>query len=224
MTFADICKDARFELYFKLLTEWNKKFNLTSVAGKEEIYLKHFYDSVLPLDKSVTPSLFKQGAQVLDVGSGAGFPGICLKLARPDLNLTLIESVGKKVGFLDAVISELGLNGIRAIKTRIEDFKQRDFDHAVARAVAPLSTLAEYCLPFIKKGGSAIFYKSVSVSDEIKTAESAVSFLGGTVSNVLTLPLNDEISRSFVIINKIKDTPTGYPRGGNKPRLNPLFS
>lgn len=222
MTLDDIYKDARFELYFKLLTEWNQKFNLTSVTDRENVYLKHFYDSVLPLSEDISPPVFKQNAQVLDVGSGAGFPGVCLKLARPDLDITMIETVGKKVLFLTHLLTELGLDGIRAVKTRIEDFKQKDFDHVVARAVAPLSTLSEYCLPFLKKGGSACFYKSASATEEIEAAGRAISFLGGKVSSVVTLPLDSETLRNFIIITKTKDTPSGYPRGGNKPRLLPL--
>ncbi|MCL2675418.1 MAG: 16S rRNA (guanine(527)-N(7))-methyltransferase RsmG [Firmicutes bacterium] len=220
MTLEDIYGDVRFERYFALLSEWNNKFNLTAVTERKDVFLKHFYDSVLPL--SIALPLFKEGARILDVGSGAGFPGVCLKLARPDLDVTLVESVGKKVLFLDALLSELKLTGIRVLKTRVEDFKQKDFNHAVARAVAPISTLAEYCLPFLKIGGSCVFYKSAVVENELSAASRSISFLGGKVENVLFAQLSTEILRSFVVVRKFAKTPLGYPRGGNKPKLEPL--
>lgn len=212
-----ILNDARFDKYFELLIETNEKINLTAITGREEVYKKHFYDSVLP------EKLIPLHADVLDVGSGAGFPGIPLKLVRKDLNVTLLDSLKKRIDFLNRVINELAIDGIRAVHSRIEDLKERqNFDVVLTRAVAPLNTLCEYCLPFVKKGGFMLAYKGQNVSDEIQGAFKAASICGGGKLQVIEIPLDEQITRSFVIIPKEKDTPAKYPRGGNKPRLSPL--
>lgn len=207
----------KFDLYYDLLIEWNKKFNLTAVTERDKVELLHFKDSLLGED------LFEEGAKVLDVGSGAGFPAIPLKIVRNDLAFTLIDSVNKKTEFLKEVISRLELSDIRAIHTRIEDLKERDFDVVCARAVAPLNVLAEYCLPFVKTGGKMIAYKSRDIDEEIDQARKAIEFLGGSEPITVERELGEEIKRKFVIIKKIKESPQGYPRGGNKPRSKPII-
>jgi len=218
--------DNRLEEYYNLLTDWNKRINLTSITNREEVFLKHFYDSVLPIE------LIPNGSVILDIGSGAGFPGIVLKIANPTLDITMLDSVAKKVNFLNIVINELKLNkdetnclvknGIRAIHCRAEDFTKRNFDIVVFRAVASLATLVEYSLPFLKIGGMMIAYKSSAVDEEITQASRALNILGGQIEQILYKNLTDDIMRSFVLIKKIKETPAGYPRKNNKPRSKPL--
>ncbi len=206
----------KFNLYYDLLVEWNEKFNLTAVTEREKVNLLHFKDSVLCED------VIPKGADLLDVGSGAGFPGIPLKIVRDDLKVTLLDSVNKKINFLNEVISRLGLEDTKAIHTRIEDYKEKKFDVVTSRAVAPLNVLTEYCLPFVKKGGMMIAYKSADIENELDEARKAIEILGGEKPIIVTRELSEEIKRNFVIIKKIKESPVGYPRGGNKPRLKPI--
>ncbi|MBE5730670.1 MAG: 16S rRNA (guanine(527)-N(7))-methyltransferase RsmG [Clostridiales bacterium] len=207
----------KFELYYQLLVEWNNKFNLTSVTERDKVELLHFKDSVLPVE------LIPSKAIMLDIGSGAGFPAIPLKIVRPDLDITMVDSVNKKVSFLSEVICQLKLDGIRAVHKRIEELdKNQKYDVVTSRAVAGLNILCEYCLPFVKKGGFMLAYKSSEIEDELSQAKTAIELLGGGEVKTVTMELNEEIKRTFVIIKKIKDTPKGYPRGGNKPRLKPI--
>lgn len=205
-----------YETYYKELIDWNEKYNLTAITDKDEVYLKHFKDSVLIKDH------FSFGSSLLDIGSGAGFPAIPLKIERPDLSVIMIDSVNKKVNFLIHMIEELRLELINAYHVRIEDLKLRNFDYVTARAVAPLVTLAEYAIPFLKVGGEFIAYKSADIDEEIDAAQKAINFLGGKVENIICKNLTDDIVRKFVVIKKISPTPSGYPRSGNKPRLKPL--
>lgn len=216
MIISDKIATEEFEKYYSLLVEWNKKFNLTSVIERDDVYLKHFYDSILP------EKLIPQGARCLDVGSGAGFPAIPLKLIRPDLDYTLIDSVNKKITFLNEVISSLGIGGCKAIHTRVEDFRERNFDVVTSRAVAPLNVLCEYCLPFLKKGGFMLAYKALDAEAELASAENAIKILGGGSGKIIRIPLTDEVTRAFILIEKVAVSPEKYPRGGNKPRLSPL--
>ncbi|MBR2971018.1 MAG: 16S rRNA (guanine(527)-N(7))-methyltransferase RsmG [Clostridia bacterium] len=207
----------KFELYYQLLVEWNNKFNLTSVTERDKVELLHFKDSVLPVE------LIPSKAIMLDIGSGAGFPAIPLKIVRPDLDITMVDSVNKKVSFLSEVIFQLKLDGIRAVHKRIEELdKNQKYDVVTSRAVASLNILCEYCLPFVKKGGFMLAYKSSDIQDELSQAKTAIEILGGGEVKTVTMELTEEIKRTFVIIKKIKDTPKGYPRGGNKPRLKPI--
>lgn len=213
----DIYSDARFNRYFELLIEWNEKFNLTKITARDEVYKKHFLDSILPA------KLIPFSSSVLDVGSGAGFPGIPLKLIRPDISLTMLDSLLKRVGFLNTVISELNLTNTNAVHCRAEEFDKKGcFEVVVSRAVAPLNVLSEYCLPFVKTGGIFIAYKSSAIDDELRNAEKAISILGGDLPVLYTRRLDEETERTFVVIKKIKTTPDKYPRKGNKPRLQPL--
>lgn len=208
--------EERFEIYYNLLIEWNQKFNLTSITQKDQVELLHFKDSILPQD------LIKQNATVLDIGSGAGFPSVPLKIVREDLDVTMADSLNKRITFLNEVIEKLRLTNIRAVHKRAEELdKNINYDVVTARAVAPLRVLCEYCLPFVKIGGIMLAYKSDEVEQELKEAQNAIEILGGKLESVQKRKL-DDIVRSFVIIKKIKPTPSAYPRGGNKPRIKPL--
>ncbi|MBQ4049304.1 MAG: 16S rRNA (guanine(527)-N(7))-methyltransferase RsmG [Clostridia bacterium] len=205
-----------YEKYYEFLTEWNEKINLTTITQKDEVYKKHFLDSILIKDE------FKSGARVLDIGSGAGFPAVPLKIEREDLNFTLIDSVGKKVDFLNNLIAHLELKNIVAIKSRIEEHKVFDYDYVTSRAVAPLCVLVEYCLPFLKEGGVMVAYKSVNCDEELQEAKKAIELLGGKVDKIEEKSLDEETKRRFIFIKKIKPSPKGYPRGQNKPRLKSI--
>lgn len=210
--------DQKFDVYYNLLVEWNNKFNLTSITERDKVDLLHFKDSIIIKD------FIGKGSKLLDVGSGAGFPGVPLKIVREDLNVTLLDSVNKKVTFLNELISKLELTGIEAIHKRIEDLdKTQKFDVVTSRAVAPLNVLCEYCLPFVKQDGIMIAYKSADIDKELDEAKNAIGLLGGKVDQIKEIALNDEITRKFIIIKKIKESPSSYPRGGNKPRLKPIL-
>lgn len=214
----------QFLQYYELLTEWNEKMNLTAITDFDEVMKKHFVDSV---------SLIKaydvhRKVSVIDVGTGAGFPGLALKIAYPDLQVTLLDSLNKRIQFLDFVIESLGLSGVKTIHGRAEDFAKPDklrekFDLCVSRAVANLSILSEYCLPFVRKGGIFAAYKSEKISEEIKSAEKAIAILGGSLKEQIefTLPHSD-IYRNIVIIEKKKETPGKYPRKAGLPSKEPL--
>ncbi len=205
-----------FDRYEKLLVEWNEKFNLTSITDSEGIKQKHFIDSLAAVE------YLPENASVLDIGSGAGFPAVPLKIVRDDINVTAIDSVNKKVGFINEVIKDLGLKSITALHTRVEDMKKEiKYDVVVSRAVAALNTLSEYALPFVKKGGLFIAYKSEKTYEEIKDAENALEILGGKTENVVEMNSTD-YKRTLIIIRKEKETPIKYPRGKNLPRVKPL--
>ncbi|GHV01710.1 ribosomal RNA small subunit methyltransferase G [Clostridia bacterium] len=212
-----------FDRYYELLIEWNAKFNLTSVTEKNDVFLKHFADSLSGA------RAFPENASVCDIGSGAGFPGIPLKLLRPDLNVTLIDSLQKRVTFLNEVIQELKLTGIRAEHLRAEDAAKpyrEFFDCATARAVAALNTLCEYAVPLVKRGGRFVAYKSAECMGEIAEAARAIKVLGGRLLPIDTFTVEGadgtRLSRALIVIEKVSDTPAGFPRGGNKPKTNPL--
>ena len=214
----------QFEMYCAMLIEWNEKFNLTAIVEPQEIAVKHFIDS-LTLLKFCDISL---GAQVIDVGTGAGFPGIPLKIVRPDLSLVLLDSLRKRTQFLQAVIEQLSLASVTVIHGRAEeiahDAKYRAvFDFAVSRAVAPLAILAEYCLPFIRLGGCFIAMKGPDISGELADAETAIKMLGGKIYGVRTfsLPVSGD-ARSLVSIEHISPVPAKYPRKPGMPEKKPL--
>lgn len=211
-------KLAKFEKYYELLVYYNSKFNITAITDKEDVYKKHFIDSLLGI------TLFNKGT-LLDVGSGGGFPAIPLKIINENLSVTLLEATGKKCEFLRTVINELGLININVINDRAEliskvDKYRENFDYVTARAVARLNTLCEYCMPFVKVGGSFIAFKG-DAEEELLEAQNAIKILGGEVEKVINTSL-DDAKRTFIKINKVKPTPPKYPRGNGKERKNPL--
>lgn len=208
---------AAFNRYAEMLRERNEKINLTAITEPEEVKVKHFLDSCSAAE------LLPGGASVLDIGSGAGFPGLPLKIVRPDLTVTLLDSVNKKVAFVSDVVAELKLNGVTAVHARIEDFPHKgEYDAVVSRAVAELSTLAEYALPFVKIGGAFIAYKSEKAESEAEAAASAITLLGGRIREIREAFVAAGLTRKLIIIDKIAPTPPKYPRGKNLPRLKPL--
>jgi len=209
----------QFKEYYTFLIEENSKYNLTAITNFEEVIEKHFVDSVYPY------SQIKMNAKVIDIGTGAGFPGVPLKILRPDLEITLVDSLNKRINFLNELIFRLNLKNIKAFHSRAEDFaiKNREkYDIAVSRAVAAIPTLAEYLLPFVKVGGMAIFYKSVSVDDELKIGEKSIITLGGAIEDRINFNLNNN-NRSLIFVKKIKNTPPLYPRGKNLPKTKPII-
>ncbi|MDE6411522.1 MAG: 16S rRNA (guanine(527)-N(7))-methyltransferase RsmG [Clostridia bacterium] len=213
-------KKALFEKYFALLTEYNARFNLTAITKKEEVFEKHFLDSVLG------ESLFPENASVLEVGSGAGFPSLPLKILRDDLSFTLVESTGKKCEFLKVAVKELSLSGVTILNERAETLARdslyrEKFDVCCARAVARMNTLSEYCLPFVKTGGAFVAYKG-DADEELKEAENAIKKLGGKTALSYRYSLPNHGVRTLIKIDKIKQTPALYPRGQGKERKNPL--
>ena len=208
---------AAFNRYAEMLRERNEKINLTAITEPEEVKVKHFLDSCSAAE------LLPGGASVLDIGSGAGFPGLPLKIVRPDLTVTLLDSVNKKVAFVSDVVAELKLSGVTAVHARIEDFPHKgEYDAVVSRAVAELSTLAEYALPFVKIGGAFIAYKSEKAESEAEAAASAITLLGGRLREIREAFVAAGLTRKLIIIDKIAPTPPKYPRGKNLPRLKPL--
>lgn len=219
----------QFDKYYELLVEWNKVMNLTGITEYEEVNEKHFVDSL-----SIVKVLdMNQVGSVIDIGTGAGFPGIPLKIAFPHLKVTLLDSLNKRIKFLDTVIEELRLQDIHTIHGRAEDYARQteyreQYDLAVSRAVANLSTLSEYCIPYVKTGGIFLPYKSGEIESEVTEAATAVKVLGGKfpggTRNAITkfqLPGSD-ISRSFVKIEKIKSTGKKFPRKSGMPSKEPI--
>lgn len=211
----------KFEQFREILTEYNKKCNLTSITQKEEVYIKHFLDSVIP------EKLFPLNSKVIEIGSGGGFPSIPLKIVRNDLDFTLVESTGKKCTYLEETVDKLGLEKVKVLNIRAEeggrmpDLREK-FDIAEARAVAPLNSLCEYCMPFVKVGGLFIAYKGAD-EKEIENSRNAVEILGGAIENVYSYSLpQDSGKRNIVVIKKIKKTPEKYPRGRGLERKKPL--
>lgn len=212
-----------FETYLQELLAWNAKMNLTGITKPEEIRLKHFEDSL-----TLLPYIPVDTKNIIDIGAGAGFPGLPIKIARPNISVTLIDSVGKKVDFLKHIIEKLNLENCEALVSRAEELAhnpnyREKFDIAVARAVAPLPVLVEYCLPFIKVGGIFIAQKNIG-TDEVKNAEKAIEMLGGKIESEVPINNPDLPGRMLVIIKKISSTPKEYPRKTGKPLKNPLLT
>ena len=211
----------QFESYYRLLIEWNEKINLTRITEPDEVAVKHFADSLTLLKYYNIP----ENATVIDVGTGAGFPGIPLKIARPDIKLTLLDSLNKRLNFLDTVCKEIGIDAT-LVHSRAEDggknkLYREKYYLAVSRAVARLNTLSEYTLPFVKVGGSFAAMKGPELGEELSEAQNAIKTLGGKVENVFEFDLCDQ-GRTIVIINKVKKTAPAYPRHGSKIKSKPL--
>lgn len=214
-------KVEEFEKFRALLLEYNQKYNLTTILEKQDVYYKHF------LDSGVGAHLFKENASVAEIGSGAGFPSIVLKILRPDLKLSLFESVGKKCEFLKVIVDNFNFKEVNIYNMRAEDagrdkrFRDK-FDYVTARAVARMNSLSEYCLPLVKPSGEFIAYKSGDVT-EIEEAKSAYKALNATLKNVIKYELpNSYGERSLAIVKKTDKTPNKYPRGQGQERKNPL--
>lgn len=214
----------QFDRYYELLIEWNRVMNLTGITEYDEVNLKHFTDSLT----IVRIKNMENVSTLIDVGTGAGFPGIPIKIAFPHIKVTLLDSLNKRIKFLDQVVEELDLEDVVTLHGRAEDYAKKEeyreqFDLCASRAVANLSTLSEYCLPFIKKGGCFVSYKSADSDEEIQQSEKALDILGGKIEKVdkFVLPGSD-MGRALVMIEKVKNTPRKYPRKAGVPSKEPL--
>ena len=213
------CQIEQFLQYYEMLAEWNEVMNLTAITEYDDVMKKHFVDSV-SLIKAYDVS---KESTVIDVGTGAGFPGLALKIAFPELKITLLDSLNKRIQFLNEVIEQLGLSGVETVHGRAEDKLRESFDLCVSRAVANLSTLSEYCLPFVKVGGQFISYKSEKVTEEAAAAGNAIKLLGGSINGQIEFKLPDsDIYRNLFIIDKVKETPKKFPRKAGLPGKEPL--
>lgn len=216
----------QFKLYFKILVEVNEHVNLTRITEENEVYLKHFFDSVTPL--FTFGEVFKDGSTLCDVGAGAGFPSIPLKILNPTLKVTIVDSLAKRLTFLKDLIEKLGLTDVELVHGRAEDVGQNKlyrekFDLVTARAVARMSVLSEYCLPLVKKGGYFIALKGPKAEDELDDSKKALEVLGGELvkEEELTLPQSEE-ERTLILVRKVKPTPKKYPRQAGTPRRKPI--
>lgn len=216
----------QFISYYELLIDWNSRMNLTAITEFEDVLKKHFIDSLSLI--SAVSDLAQKQYDLIDVGTGAGFPGIPLKIAFPNLKITLLDSLNKRIQFLNEVIYKLELQDIEAVHGRAEDFAKPDqfrerFDLCVSRAVANLATLSEYCIPFVKPGGFFISYKSEKVNVELEEAKKAISVLGGSFQkNIEFLLPHSDITRNFIVIQKKNKTPLKYPRKAGLPSKEPI--
>lgn len=210
----------QFDTYARLLVEWNEKMNLTAITEPDEIVIKHFVDSLEFLEYADLP----QGAKVIDVGTGAGFPSVPLLIARPDIQLTLMDALNKRLNFLDAVLTETGLDA-ELVHSRAEELGKdknyrEQYDIATARAVAPMNVLSEYCLPFVKLGGEFVALKGSN--DDVSPAENAIKTLGGEIKATVSYKLPNGDDRSIAVVKKISQTSTKYPRNNKKISTKPL--
>lgn len=212
----------QFKRYYELLIEWNEKINLTAITECQEVFNKHFLDSV----SIVKVTNMERVDSLIDIGTGAGFPGIPIKIMFPHVKVTLLDSLNKRINFLNEVINELGLENIDTVHGRAEDFakpgKLREkYDLCVSRAVANLSTLSELCIPFVKVSGSFISYKSEKTDEEVSVAQNAIKLLGGKLSKTEKFSIDDNF-RTLLVIDKIKETNKKYPRKAGTPSKDPL--
>ncbi|WP_102264749.1 16S rRNA (guanine(527)-N(7))-methyltransferase RsmG [Mesobacillus jeotgali] len=214
----------QYEKYYHMLVEWNEKMNLTAITEKPEVYLKHFYDSV----SAAFYFDFNKPLNLCDVGAGAGFPSIPIKIAFPEIKVTIVDSLNKRITFLEQLSKELGLEGTTFIHDRAETFGQNPahrekYEAVMARAVARMSVLSELCLPLVKVGGTFIAMKGNQAGEELQVGEKAISVLGGELKSAhsFTLPV-EESERNILIINKQKPTPKKYPRKPGTPNKTPI--
>ena len=229
----EVAKESQIELdataveklnrYYELLVEWNQKMNLTALTEPYDVALKHFCDSILLLKFAD----IKEGSSLIDVGTGAGFPSVPIKIVRPDIRLCLLDSLNKRLVFLNEVVNELSLTDVKIVHSRAEDGARKPelrekFDYATSRAVAQLNTLSEYCLPYVKKGGAFLSMKGKYSEEEIANSKNAIKLLGGKIEKVDTYNLIDSSERTIINVRKIDKTDKLYPRTSAKIKSKPL--
>ncbi|KZZ85435.1 MULTISPECIES: 16S rRNA (guanine(527)-N(7))-methyltransferase RsmG [Bacillaceae] len=215
---------SQFDTYYRLLVEWNEKMNLTSITDKEEVYLKHFYDSI----SAAFHFDFSKPLSICDVGAGAGFPSLPIKICFPELSVSIVDSLNKRITFLEELAKSLKLTNVSFYHDRAETFGQNKqhrekYDVVTARAVARLSVLSELCMPLVKKGGHFVALKAAAAEDELQAGEKAINVLGGKTESIhqFQLPI-EESERNIVVIKKIKPTPGKYPRKPGTPNKTPI--
>lgn len=214
----------QYERYFELLVEWNEKINLTAITEKDEVYLKHFYDSIAPIVQGLIEN---QPIRLLDIGAGAGFPSLPMKILFPELDVTIIDSLNKRINFLHLLAEELGLNGVHFYHGRAEDFAQdkafrAQFDIVTARAVARMQVLSELTIPYLKVGGRLLALKASNAPEELEEAKNALNLLFSKVEDNLQYALPNGDPRYITIVEKKKETPNKYPRKAGMPNKRPL--
>lgn len=214
----------QFERYFELLVEWNEKINLTAITDKDEVYLKHFYDSIAPILQGLIEN---QPIRLLDIGAGAGFPSLPMKILFPELDVTIIDSLNKRINFLHLLAEELGLSGVHFYHGRAEDFAQdkafrAQFDLVTARAVARMQVLSELTIPYLKVGGRLLALKASNAPEELKEAKNALNILFSKVEDNLQYELPNGDPRYITVVEKKKETPNKYPRKAGMPNKRPL--
>ena len=214
----------QYERYFELLVEWNEKINLTAITEKDEVYLKHFYDSIAPILQGLIEN---QPIRLLDIGAGAGFPSLPMKILFPELDVTIIDSLNKRINFLHLLAEELGLNGVHFYHGRAEDFAQdkafrAQFDIVTARAVARMQVLSELTIPYLKVGGHLLALKASNAPEELEEAKNALNLLFSKVEDNLQYELPNGDPRYITVVEKKKETPNKYPRKAGMPNKRPL--
>ena len=214
----------QYERYFELLVEWNEKINLTAITEKDEVYLKHFYDSIAPILQGLIEN---QPIRLLDIGAGAGFPSLPMKILFPELDVTIIDSLNKRINFLHLLAEELGLNGVHFYHGRAEDFAQdkafrAQFDIVTARAVARMQVLSELTIPYLKVGGHLLALKASNAPEELEEAKNALNLLFSKVEDNLQYELPNGDPRYITLVEKKKETPNKYPRKAGMPNKRPL--
>ena len=215
---------AQFERYFELLIEWNQKINLTAITEKEEVYLKHFYDSIAPILQGLIEN---QEIKLLDIGAGAGFPSLPMKILYPQLDVTIIDSLNKRINFLQLLAEELGLEGVHFYHGRAEDFAQdkkfrAQFDIVTARAVARMQVLSELTIPYLKVGGKLLALKASNAPEELTESKNALNLLFSKVEDNISYTLPNGDPRYITVVEKKKETPNKYPRKAGMPNKRPL--
>ena len=215
---------AQFERYFELLVEWNQKINLTAITEKEEVYLKHFYDSIAPILQGL---IANQEIKLLDIGAGAGFPSLPMKILYPQLDVTIIDSLNKRINFLQLLAEELNLEGVHFYHGRAEDFAQdkhfrAQFDIVTARAVARMQVLSELTIPYLKVGGKLLALKASNAPEELTEAKNALNLLFSKVEDNISYTLPNGDPRYITVVEKKKETPNKYPRKAGMPNKRPL--
>lgn len=214
----------QFERYFELLVEWNEKINLTAITDKEEVYLKHFYDSIAPILQGLIPN---ETIKLLDIGAGAGFPSLPMKILYPELDVTIIDSLNKRINFLQLLEQELDLDGVHFYHGRAEDFAQdktfrAQYDFVTARAVARMQVLSELTIPYLKVGGKLLALKASNAPEELLEAKNALNLLFSKVEDNLSYALPNGDPRYITVVEKKKETPNKYPRKAGMPNKRPL--